>query len=124
MRVQQLSERTAEKTVLAFGGFGVHGILGPEAGLHVLEVPDGNGGFERTTARVRVTAQPARPRSANQTALEQALACLNADGIAPATIVRRYREAPSPLVRDSLRGWRTGRLDQVLEGNFDLFGLR
>ena len=28
-------------------------------------------------------------------------------------------EEPSPLVRDSLRGWRSGRLDLVLAGNFD-----
>jgi ATP-dependent Clp protease ATP-binding subunit ClpC len=39
---------------------------------------------------------------------------------AAATVVRRYREAPSPLVRDA-RGWRTGRLDRVLAGDFDLF---
>jgi ATP-dependent Clp protease ATP-binding subunit ClpC len=36
-------------------------------------------------------------------------------------VVRRYREFPSPLVRDNLQGWRTGRLDKVWEGNFDLF---
>jgi hypothetical protein len=34
--------------------------------------------------------------------------------------VRRYREQPSPLVRDSARGWRSGRLDRVLDGDFDL----
>jgi ATP-dependent Clp protease ATP-binding subunit ClpC len=34
--------------------------------------------------------------------------------------VRRYREWPSPLVRDGVRGWRTGRLDHVLGGDFDL----
>ncbi|MGI9523308.1 MAG: hypothetical protein ACR2PG_16870 [Hyphomicrobiaceae bacterium] len=31
-----------------------------------------------------------------------------------------YREAPSPLVRDLARGWRTGRVDLVLGGDFDL----
>jgi ATP-dependent Clp protease ATP-binding subunit ClpC len=36
--------------------------------------------------------------------------------------VRRYRERPSPLVRDSRLGWRSGRLDFVLDGNFDLLG--
>jgi ATP-dependent Clp protease ATP-binding subunit ClpC len=41
-------------------------------------------------------------------------------GPARRTIVRRYRELPSPLVRDSARGWRTGRLGTVLDGNFDL----
>jgi ATP-dependent Clp protease ATP-binding subunit ClpC len=34
--------------------------------------------------------------------------------------VRRYRRDPSPLVRDAVRGWRTGRLDSVLAGDFDL----
>jgi ATP-dependent Clp protease ATP-binding subunit ClpC len=36
-------------------------------------------------------------------------------------IVRRYREEPSPLVRDSGKGWRTGRFDLVVNGDFDLF---
>jgi len=33
-------------------------------------------------------------------------------------IVRRYREHPSPLVRDNVLEWRTGRLDAVLNGDF------
>jgi hypothetical protein len=37
------------------------------------------------------------------------------------TIVRRYRENP-PLVRDAAAGWRTGRLELVLGGDFDLIG--
>jgi hypothetical protein len=37
------------------------------------------------------------------------------------SVVRRYREDPAPLVRDSVRGYRTGRLDRVLAGDFDLF---
>jgi len=36
--------------------------------------------------------------------------------------VRRYREDPSAMVRDAVRGWRTGRLDLVLGGDFDLIG--
>jgi hypothetical protein len=35
-------------------------------------------------------------------------------------LVRQYRLLPSPLVRDRLRGWRSGRLERVLDGNFDL----
>ena len=34
-------------------------------------------------------------------------------------IVRRYREEPSPLVRDAVRRWRTGRIDRVFAGDFD-----
>jgi ATP-dependent Clp protease ATP-binding subunit ClpC len=35
-------------------------------------------------------------------------------------IVRRYREKPSPLIRDSIKKWRTGNWQQVMGGNFDL----
>ena len=51
----------------------------------------------------------------------KALRRTHADATAPA-ISRRYRERPSPLVRDARRGWRTGRLDRVLGGDFDLMG--
>lgn len=39
-----------------------------------------------------------------------------------ATVARRYREQSSPLVRDGARGWRTGRIDRVVGGDFDFFG--
>jgi ATP-dependent Clp protease ATP-binding subunit ClpC len=83
----------------AVGGFAALQTLRPEAGLHVLEQPDGKGGFTRR--RVRVVVEPE-------------------DGAPRARIVRRYRERPTPLVRDAVRGWRTGRLDLVLAGGFDL----
>jgi ATP-dependent Clp protease ATP-binding subunit ClpC len=125
MRAALLGEeggpRRSTPLVLAMAGFGAHGILAREAGLHVLEVPDADGGFDRSTARVRVVAQPAQPPAANQGELEHALACL-AGAAAPTAIVRRYREQPSPLVRDAVAGWRTGRIDDVLSGDFDLIG--
>ena len=67
----------------------------------MLEIPDGRGGYDRR--RVRVTVTPPRTAPAGR-----------------ATIVRRYRERPTPFVRDAVRGWRTGRLDAVLAGGFDL----
>ena len=82
-------------------GFAALRTLRPEAGLHVLEIPDGRGGYDRRRVRVTVTPDGARRRR-------------------PRTIVRRYRERPTPLVRDAVRGWRTGRLDAVLAGGFDL----
>ena len=84
-------------------GFGALRTLRPESGLHVLEIPDGRGGYDRR--RVRVSVAPLgdpHPSAAR------------------ATIVRRYRERPTPLVRDAVRNWRTGRLDSVLAGAFDL----
>jgi ATP-dependent Clp protease ATP-binding subunit ClpC len=123
MRVQVLREgpldSQAQVAVFAIGGFGVHGILQREAGLHLLETSDGQDNVQRITARVRVAAQPVEPRPQSQSELDFALRCLSAQA-ASTTVVRRYRREPSPLVRDAVAGWRTGRLDQVLGGDFDL----
>ena len=100
MRLEDVTETTGRRYrwSASVTGFGALRVLRPEAGLHVHEAPDGRGGYERR--RVRVTVTP---------------------GEAPgSTIVRRYRERPTPLVRDAVRGWRTGRLDFVLSGGFDL----
>lgn len=107
--------------VAAVAGFGVHGILAREAGVHVWETPDAAGGFDRLSARVRIVAQPVHPRQPADSEAEFAARVL-ATAAPGTTIVRRYREQPSPLVRDAVAGWRSGRLDQVLGGDFDLIG--
>jgi len=123
MRVQVLRDgqagADAQLAVLAVGGFGAHGILHREAGLHIMEVPEAHEPLQRLSARVRVAPQPSQPRPATQSELDFALRCLAAQA-GSNTVVRRYRRLPSPLVRDALAGWRTGRLDQVLGGDFDL----
>ena len=43
-----------------------------------------------------------------------------ARGPQPHAVVRRYRREPSPLVRNMNGSWRTGKLDAVLRGDFDL----
>jgi hypothetical protein len=69
------------------------------------------------TARVRLAAVPlgdvpaAKERKMIVAALDKAPR--------PTTVVRRYREE-QPLVRDAAGRWRTGRLDLVLDGDFDL----
>ncbi len=108
--------------VAAIAGLGVHGILEGETGLHVYETPNERGGFERVTARVSVVAQARRPVLPGEEA--QVAAQLLVQEKPAANIVRRYRELPSPLVRDSVRGWRSGRLDRVLSGDFDVMELR
>ena len=101
--------------ILMVSGFGAHRILAPEAGLHVFEVSEGAVG--RVTARVRLAAVPlgdvpaAKERKLIVTALDAAPR-VN-------TVVRRYREEP-PLVRDAAGKWRSGRLDLVFGGDFDL----
>ena len=121
MQIAELSDGTPETPgpVLVVSGFGAHRTLAAEAGLHVLEPterPDA-----RVTARVRLAAVPlgdipaVRERARIGQALDQAPR--------PNTVVRRYREQP-PLVRDAAGGWRTGRLDVVLGGDFDLLQAR
>jgi ATP-dependent Clp protease ATP-binding subunit ClpC len=63
-------------------------------------------------AAVRVVAQPVTTPAE----VEPLFATLQTSRL----IVRRYRQEPSPLVRDSVRRWRTGRFDLVMSGNFDL----
>jgi len=104
----------------AVSGFAAYSLLHAEAGLHVLETPQDDKSFNRARVHVRVVAQPDEPpgREGIHKQAARALAA-DTDGAQP-QIVRRYREEPSPLVRDSVRGWRTGKLERVLEGHFDL----
>ncbi|MFP6897640.1 MAG: hypothetical protein VCA38_13630 [Roseibacillus sp.] len=40
----------------------------------------------------------------------------------PTLTVRRYQQVPTPLVRDKVSNWRTGRLDLVMRGHSDIIG--
>jgi ATP-dependent Clp protease ATP-binding subunit ClpC len=105
----------------AISGFAAYSLLHAESGLHVLETPQDEKSFNRARVHVRVVAQPDEPAGRGDDALrKQAAQALAADANGSQQIIRRYREEPSPLVRDSVRGWRTGKLERVLEGHFDL----
>lgn len=118
MQIAELSDGpVSEPRVLLVAGFGAHSVLTGEAGLHILETSDDESG-RRAVARVRVVATPYEEIPQDR-ALRVHVDRL-ARGPVGGTVVRRYRAGASPLVRDGLRGWRTGRLDEVLGGNFDL----
>lgn len=113
--------------LVAVSGFAAYSLLHAEAGLHVLETPQDEKSFNRARVHVRVVAQPDEPAGRGRDGgvrqqAARAFAAADANGSPPQQqqIVRRYREEPSPLVRDSVRGWRTGKLERVLEGGFDL----
>lgn len=97
-------------------GFAALRILELVNGLHLAE----EGGLGETAAvQIAVTAQPPGPESL----LPEPPAVLAArllDLTATRDLVRRYQEHPTPLVRDRRRDFRTGRLDLVLAGHFDL----
>ena len=111
MRVDVIEQNPdACRARLAISGFGAHDLLQPEHGLHVFEHDhDSDDAPRRTTLAVRIAPDlPGRARAD----------LLRADD--DLRICRRYRAEPSPLVRDSARGWRTGRLERVLGGEFDV----
>jgi ATP-dependent Clp protease ATP-binding subunit ClpC len=121
-RHMQLTERARKgasaRPILLIGGFGAYRLLNNEVGLHVLEHTDVSKGPGRVTARVRVVAVPLEDLPADKLhlAVHEALRGTNASR----NVVRRYRGVPAPLVRDVAGGWRSGKLDVVLRGDFDL----
>jgi ATP-dependent Clp protease ATP-binding subunit ClpC len=79
--------------------------------------PRGDKSFDRVAVSVAVApGNPASPDVDTAELARQSLELLPP----PSAIVRRYRTEPSPLVRDTVREWRTGRLDRVLAGEFDV----
>ena len=121
MRLRELdASRCRYEALFLVSGFGSFGLLDAESGLHVLEVPAGATRFDRIRARVEVAAVPASGSPHRRDIGEVAADLLDADKTRKVVIVRRYRQEPSPLARDSVRNWRTGRLDFVFDGNFDV----
>jgi ATP-dependent Clp protease ATP-binding subunit ClpC len=123
MQLTRVNDRRSELPLLVISGFGAHAVLSKEVGLHVLESevegPRGGGIVNRIVGRVRVaptTGAKPQPGPDAET-LTRALAAEPAS----AFVVRRYRFEPSPLVRDARRGWRSGRVREVMAGHFDLF---
>ena len=108
MRLQRRGADAASGAVkLVVSGFGAYQALRHEGGMHVLEVRLGDAEV-RHSVRVSVNADP--PKTQSSAEIET-------------RICRRYDDGPAPLVRDNVRGWRSGRLDRVLAGDFDLIGV-
>jgi ATP-dependent Clp protease ATP-binding subunit ClpC len=123
MTVRHLREsgpETDRADVIAVSGFGAFSILEPERGLHVLEIPVREKSTRRITVPVSVIPAGEAWPDTSAALLEEATRAFGEDDGTAARVVRRYRELPSPLVRDSVRGWRTGLFERVLEGDFDL----
>jgi ATP-dependent Clp protease ATP-binding subunit ClpC len=118
-------ERVGDERLCLVSGLGCGEILLAEAGLHVLELvsqnEQGDRLVERISCVVEVVPREALPDAERADDLRTAAAALARAAVVP-SVVRRYRARPTPLVRDAVRGYRTGRLDRVLAGDFDLFG--
>ncbi len=110
------------RMLAAVSGYAAYRILERERGFHLFEEPQGERSFRRAKAQVLVEPQPDEPTGAElKDWCEQADKVMAAVRVSHLAVVRRYRREPSPLVRDSVRKWRTGRIHRVLGGDFDLF---
>jgi ATP-dependent Clp protease ATP-binding subunit ClpC len=117
MQLSEVKTGTESLPILLVSGFGAERVLKRECGLHVLEL-SGSDGSSRASARVRLAAAPLGdvPAARLPRVLREALDKAQR----PSAVVRRYRGEPSPLVRSADGSWRTGKLDAVLRGDFDL----
>jgi len=116
-RRMQLDESAqAGRPILEIGGFGAYRTLQSEAGLHVLEEENGR----RSVARVKVAQGPQEQPRAQEA--PRVFAKLLSETQESSEVVRRYREKPAPLVRDGKGRWRSGKIDAVFKGDFDLIG--
>jgi ATP-dependent Clp protease ATP-binding subunit ClpC len=104
--------------LLLISGFGAHRQLMGEVGLHVLEGEEDAKGSARVVARVRLGVAPLEEVGAGK--LRSRLIDAINQGSPPHAVVRRYRSDPSPLVRNLDGSWRSGKLEAVLGGDFDL----
>ena len=108
------------RSIIAVSGFGAYSILAMEKGLHIYEFPKDSRSFTRCSVYVCVVPQPEEPADRARDLLKQAEDFLNIPDPTTPKVVRRYREKPSPLIRDSVRGWRSGKVDLVFAGDFDV----
>jgi hypothetical protein len=108
--------RSESSHLLAISGIGAFPILSAETGLHVFETPSPNRSFDRIAVRVAVAPYPSaapgdRPCAAGST---RAGRVAGIDHDRP-SLPHRAVSACSRL-----GDWRTGRLDRVLAGDFDV----
>jgi ATP-dependent Clp protease ATP-binding subunit ClpC len=115
-------EKREYQFLAAVSGFGSYSILSEEYGLHILEIPKTQKTFNKYNVHVHICPQPENPAESREVLLNQALHIFSEISGGASRIVRHYRFEPSPLIRDIIQKWRTGRVEKVMEGDFDLMG--
>jgi ATP-dependent Clp protease ATP-binding subunit ClpC len=105
--------------VMVIEGFAAYQVLEKEKGIHVWEETQQKNKLERIN--VRVDVRPFPEQIAAKETLEDIVKKIFDSPAANLTkITRKYRHKPSPLISDNVSHWRSGRLDKILGGDFDL----
>jgi ATP-dependent Clp protease ATP-binding subunit ClpC len=116
MRVEEIGRLDRNEIGLAVSGWAAYKILQDETGLHLWEEPQSAGSFDRYRCRVDVVQQSQGDGDLQQRARNAFSQIRNSN----VQIVRRYRAQPSPLVRDAIKSWRSGNLQRIMQGDWDL----
>jgi ATP-dependent Clp protease ATP-binding subunit ClpC len=111
-----------EGSALLISGFGAYRTLAREEGLHVLEGVDLPETTSRMTARMLLVPVP--PGEMSKARLRQFITEELSRTARATAIVRRYRRGTAPLVRTGDGSWRSGRVEDVLRGDFDIMTAR
>lgn len=126
MKIEAMNYRSntenEQMAVWAVSGFGVFEILEKEEGIHLWEYKNESNQPKKSMANIHILGLPNNSSDTSIELFEKVwFSYLPAQTNDSMQVTRRYVSASSPLVIDKVANWRTGNLDDVLSGNFDLY---
>ncbi|MEO1012002.1 MAG: AAA family ATPase [Bacteroidota bacterium] len=104
--------------IFSIVGFGAYGILNKETGYHIIE-ESGTGEKQIVKSKILVSVIPMELEDYRLKEVPPIIQRFKKSSV-PKN-VRRYKFGKSPIVKDFVSSWQTGKLDKVLKGDFDLF---
>ena len=117
-KVHETNDGEDHSMVFSVLGFGAYSLLIKENGYHVLEFTvDNTSKIKKSKVKVSVIPMELPDyRSIDVLSFEKRVSALP-----NATNVRKFKEGKSSFVKDLGSHWQSGKVNYVLEGNFDLF---
>lgn len=113
----EFSDEMEQSKYFSISGFGALRLLSPENGRHSQEFPSEKG-KKNKKSKVRVDVLPME--LADYKSLKKAIIQKRFENLPAPKSVRKFYADKNPIVKDSIRNWQTGKLEYVLQGNFDL----
>ena len=106
---------------IAISGFGAWALLRSETGIHSWSNTKERNKQRPSRGRVRVLSLPQpEPFPLDKELKQVAHETFEAEGISKMEVIRKYQQKPTPLVTDKKGSWRSGKVDKIFSGDFDL----
>ncbi|MDT7831789.1 AAA family ATPase [Flavobacteriaceae bacterium S356] len=117
-KLHEHGDNNEKESMYTFSGFAAYKLLTPESGYHVFEeIREG----KKTPVKTKIKVQVVPMELDDHRSEDHDKIMTKLDNETNLSIIRRYKLGKSPVVKDLVKGWQTGKLDQVLSGDFDLF---